>query len=392
MPRRAASVLATSLLARAPQGMAPLAVVLLVEERTGSIAAAGLASGAWGLGVAVGQPLWARPAGRGRAGAWVAAIAAAQSAVVAALALIPWTAAAAGAALAGVGGLLGPPVTSVARTMWPQLAPEPRALDRLFTLDATSQEVIWVAGPAVVGVLVTASGPPAALLATALAGGLGGLWFGRVIARLWRPHPPFGRAAEPLLRQLATPWLALAVMAVGLGTAEVAVPAAAIVEGHRDDAGWLLAVWSLGSLVGGLVAARRPSAADPAGRVAPLFCLIAAGGAATALTWQAGPGWFAGVLFLSGIGLAPALAAVYGVVSRVAPPARRTEAFAIGTTFVLTGLATGAALGGLLSDRSPTLAFSTATVAYLLAATSWWLWRQRTRSTRPSSHTGSAAS
>jgi hypothetical protein len=253
--------------------MAPLALVLLVQERTGSLASAGLASGAWGLGVAVGQPLGARPAGRGRAELVVASVAVAQAGVLAALALGAWTGAGVGIALAGLAGLLGAPVTSVARTLWPRLAPEPRALDRLFTLDATTQEVIWIAGPALVGALLVASGADAALLATAVAGGLGGAWFARTIRPLWHPHPrTHGR--EPFARQLVFPWLALSVMAVGLGLSEVAVPAAAIVDGNRSAAGWLLAVWSLGSLTGGLAAARRPSAADPAERVAPFLLLL----------------------------------------------------------------------------------------------------------------------
>lgn len=371
--------------------MAPLAVVLLVQERTGSLSAAGLASGAWGLGVAVGQPLWARPAGRGRAELVVVPVAVAQACVLAGLALVAWTGAGVGIALAGLAGLLGAPVTSVARTLWPRLAPEPRALDRLFTLDATSQEVIWIAGPALVGALLVTSGSDAALLVTAAAGGLGATWFGRTIRPLWHPHPR-APGAEPFARRLVVPWLALSVMAVGLGLSEVAVPAAAIVDGNRAAAGWLLAVWSLGSLVGGLAAARRPSPGDPAERVAPFLLLLTLGGTLTALVWSTGLGWLALVLFLSGLGLAPALASVYGVVSRTAPASRRTEAFAIGTTVMLTGLALGAAMGGVLSDRTPSLAFTAAAVAYGVAASGWWLWSQRTRSTRPSSQTGSGAS
>jgi MFS family permease len=389
--RLALRVLAASLVARAPQGMAPLALVLVVQERTGSLAAAGLASGAWGLGVAVGQPLWARPASRGRAHRVVAGVAAGQALVLVVLALGAWDTAPVAVALAGLGGLCGAPVTSVARTLWPELAPEPRALDRLFTLDATSQEVVWVAGPAAVGLLVATTGSGSALLATAAAGGAGGLWFARTIRPLWQPHPR-AHGREGFARRLLVPWAALSVMAVGLGLTEVAVPAAAIVDGRRSAAGWLLAVWSLGSLVGGLVAARRPSATDPADRVPRFLLLLTAGGALTAVVWAAGLGWLGLVLFLSGLGLAPALASVYGVVSRTAPAARRTEAFAVGTTFVLTGLAVGAALGGVLAERTPTLAFTAAAAAYAVAAGSWWLWRQRTRSTRPSSQTGSPAS
>lgn len=391
IPRAAVRVMAASLLARAPQGMAPLSLVLLTQERTGSLAAAGAASGAWGLGIAVGQPLWARPAGRGRAGAVVARVAVAQAVVLGALALVPWDSPWPGIAAAGLAGLLGAPVTSVARSLWPDLATGPRALDRLFTVDATAQEVIWIAGPALVGGLVFMSGPAAAALATALAGGLGAWWFARTLAPLWRTHPAV-HGSERFLGRLLVPWLALSVMAVGLGLTEVAVPAVALLEGHRSLAGPLLAGWSLGSMAGGLAAARRPSAAEPAARVTWLLLLLAGSSLLTTATWTAGLGWFALVLFVSGLALAPTLASVYNVVSRTAPASRRTEAFAVGSTFVLTGLATGTALGGALSERSPTDAFLAATAAYASAAAGWWAWRQRTRSTRPSSQTGSPAS
>lgn len=384
-------VLAASLLGRAPQGMAPLSLVLLVQERTGSLAAAGAAAGAWGLGIAIGQPLWARPASRGRAERVVAAVALAQAAVLTLLALVPWTTPAVGIGCAALAGLLGAPITSVARSLWPVLAPDPRALDRLFTVDATAQELVWIAGPALVGGLVAVSGPAAAAAVTAAAGGLGALWFARTIRPLWRPHPAV-HGSQPFLRPLVVPWLAVSVMAVGLGLTEVAVPAVALLEGHRSLAGPLLAGWSIGSLVGGAVAARRPSSADPTRRIARLLLLLAGTSLVTTATWTFGLGWFATALFVSGLGLAPAMAAVYGVVSRLAPDSRRTEAFAVSSTFVLTGLALGTALGGALAEQSPTRALLGASGAYVVAAAGWWAWAHRARSTRPSSHTGSDAS
>ncbi len=391
VPAPALRVLAASLLARAPQGMAPLALILLVQERTSSLTAAGLASGAWGLGVAVGQPLWARPAARGRAGIVIAATAALQAGVLVLVAWLPWSAPAAGIALAGLGGLLGAPITSVARTLWPELAPRPKALDRLFTLDATSQEVIWIAGPALVGLLLAVSGTTAAVVGTAAVGGLGGVWFARTITPIWQPHPaPDGPTG--FARKLVAPWLALAIAALGLGLTEVAVPAAAILDGRRDAAAWLLAVWSVGSLAGGLLAARFPSTTDPALRVPGYLALLAAGSGLTAAIWSAGLGWLAAALFVTGLGLAPTLAALYGVVSRLVPASRRTQAYAVGTTFALAGIAVGSALGGVLSEQAPTWAFGAAGVASAVAAAGWWAWVQRTRSTRPSSHTGSPAS
>ena len=119
------------------------------------------------------------------------------------------------------------------------------------------------------------SGPDAALLAAATCGALGGLVFAWVVRPLWHPHPapesrtPLGAA----LLGLAGPYAALCVMALGLGLVEVGVPAVAILEQNRAASGWLLALWSLGSLVGGLVASRVRWRRGPATSVA-----VAAGG------------------------------------------------------------------------------------------------------------------
>lgn len=376
-----------TLLARAPQGMAPLTLILLTQERTGSLAAGGAASGAWGLGIAVGQPLWARLASRGQAGSLVLRLALGQALVLAALAFVPWSAPVLGVTAAGLAGLLGAPVTSVARTLWPELTDGARSLERLYTLDATAQEVVWIAGPALVGALVAVSGPGAASAVTAAAGAVGAAAFNRAVRPWWRPRTAT-QHAESFLRALLAPWVAVAIMGAGLGLTEVAIPAVALLAGHRSLAGPLAAGWSLGSVVGGLVAARRPSTADPTDRVVRFWLLLAGTGLLTAATWTIGLGWFAVVLFVAGLGLAPAMAAVYGVVARVAPTARRTEAFAVGSTFLLTGMATGTALGGALAERTPTAALLTAAGCFLAASVGWALWAHRTRSTRPSSQTG----
>ncbi len=158
-------------------------------------------------------------------------------------------------AMAGLGGLLAAPVSPVARTLWPQLAEDQHRLDSLFTLDATSQELIFIAGPTTVAVLVSLSGPPAALLAAAACGAIGGLAFAYVVRPIWRPHPRTSGRAR-LGRPLVAPFTVLFLVAFGIGLIEVGVPAAAILDGNRSASGWLLAAWSLGSLVGGVISSR----------------------------------------------------------------------------------------------------------------------------------------
>jgi MFS family permease len=362
-------VLATSIVARLPQGMAPLGVVLLVQERTGSIATAGLAAGAWALAAALGQPLWAGPASRGRAERVIAGTSVGQALVVLFLAVTSIDTSGLLILLAGLGGVLAAPTSPVARTLWPELAADQRQLDALFTLDATTQELIFIAGPAVVAVLVSVGGPAAALSAAAGAGAAGGLLFAYTIRKLWTPSPR--EAGDRLPRRLVIPFVVLFLAALGIGFVEVGVPAAAILDGNRNASGWLLALWSLGSLVGGVVASRITWRGRPADRVAGLLLGLTVGTGVVILTWHFGLGWLGLGLFVAGLTLAPTLAACYGVIGDVTTRQQRTNAFAWAVTFILFGIGVGAAVGGVLSDISPTWAFTAGTVGTLLALTVW---------------------
>jgi MFS family permease len=381
--------LGASLLARVPQGMAPLSLLLLVQQRTGSVAAAGLAAGAWSLGAALGPPLWSRPAGRGRADRVVVAVGLGQALVLFALAGYAGSVIGLWALGATAGGLLTAPASPVARTLWPRLGRDAAHVERLYTLDATAQELVFVAGPALVGLLVAIASPSASLGVAGLVGAIGAVVFSRIIAPLWVPHPRTA-TREPLGRRLWIPWTSLFTLCLGLGVTEVGVPATALLDGHRAAAGPILAVWSLGSLVGGVVSSRRAWGASPAHRARLLFLVLAAAAALVWLAWPLGLGWLTLALFVSGLPLATTLAAVYALIAEVSRESRRTEAFALGNTSVLLGLGLGNAMGGLLSKSDPRHAFATTVGLLLVAAVPTQLYRAR--STRRSSQTGSSDS
>jgi MFS family permease len=365
-----------------PQGLAPLSVVLLAQERTGSIAAAGLAGGAWAIGSAVSQPLWGGFAGRGRAHRVEAGTALSQGAVLLVLAFAAGGSVGAVVALSLLGGLLAAPTSPISRTLWPQLAVDEHHLDSLYTHDATWQELIFIAGPALVGVLVAASGPSASLVAAAAFGVVGAAVFASIIRPLWHPHPePASRVSlARSVAALAGPYAALCAMAFGLGMAEVGVPAVAILSDNRAASGWLLAIWSAGSLVGGLIGARVVWRRSPAQRWPGLMLAVAIGTATTAVGWQFGLGWLGVTLFLAGLALAPTLAAGYGVIGERALPGRRTDAFAWTTTFLLLGIGGGVAVGGVLADFSPTWTFAGGALVTALAAVTAHLWGNPSRS------------
>jgi MFS family permease len=350
--------------------MAPLAIVLLVQDRTQSFAAAGAAVGSWGIASAVSQPLWARPAGRGSASRVVALTSAFQAAVLVGLALSGWTAAPPLVILAGIAGLLAAPTTAVARTLWPALTRDQHELDSLFSLDATSQELIFIAGPALVGAAVAVHGPGAAIVSTAACGAIGGLVFAFVVRPLWQPHPRAGQRGS-LGRGVVVVSAVLFLVTLGVGLVEVGVPAAAILDGRRSASGWLLAVWSVGSLLGGVVSSRIRWQGSPASRLAGLLVGLTVGTTLVIASWHLGLAWLAAALFLAGLALAPTFAASYGVIGDVSSSARRTDAFAFSGMCILLGLGAGAGAGGFLAEVSPTWTFAAGAVVTAVALAAW---------------------
>jgi predicted MFS family arabinose efflux permease len=150
----------------------------------------------------------------------------------------------------------------------------------------------------------------------------------------------------------------------------VTVVAEAEQLGSRALAGPLLALWAVGSIVGGLVFGARASERGPEQRMVGLLALVVAGIAL--LSVATGLVQLAAGMVLAGLGIAPAIACLYLLVDRLAPAGTVTEAFTWVTTAFATGFAVGNALGGTLvqrvgTDRAFLVAASGIAVGALLA-------------------------
>jgi predicted MFS family arabinose efflux permease len=208
-----------------------------------------------------------------------------------------------------------------------------------------------VVGPPLVALLAAAFSPSVAVLGTAALLLVGtGVFAATPVSRAWRPQ---GRAADwagalrsPGIRAvLAT----IVLLASAFGTVDVTVVAGAEQLGSRTLAGPLLALWALGSMVGGLAFGARASGRGPEQRVVGLLALVVAGIAL--LSVATGLVQLAAGMVLAGLGIAPAIACLYLLVDRLAPAGTVTEAFTWVTTAFATGFAVGNALGGTLVQR-----------------------------------------
>ena len=363
-----ARALGTSLLARVGQPAGALAVTLLVVERTGSYASVGLVSACWVVGTGIGSLLWSRLVDRGRS---VRAVLLG-TAVPSALGLVALVTVRSGstpvlAGLTAAAALFTAPVTPVARALWPVLLPDPDARAAMYSLEATVQELVFIVGPALAGAVAALASPSAAVLAAGLVAVAGVISFA-VTPGLDRVA---GGRREPIrldrLRPLVPLVLAGFLLICGLSWVEVGVVGAAGSAGRTEAAGALLAVWSAGSLVGGLVGGARPARHGPARRL--LLLLAGAAAAHALLATASGLLPLAGLLVLAGALVAPALGGIYTLVEQAAPPGAVTQTFAGLAVALLGGAAAGSALAGLVVQaHGPAAAFLVGGVPPALAA------------------------
>jgi MFS family permease len=252
----AVRLLGSALVARLPQGMSALAVLLLVREATHSYALAGLAVGAQALAIAAAAPLLGRAIDR-RGRAYVFTRCTVGYAVTNLLLVVAASLRAPGAALVVLSGATGaslPPVAPAVRALLRDVFSDVTVRESAYALESVSQELIWVAGPLLVAVAVTFFAPGVALLMIASIGLAGTALFVRApLVRDRGPtHTQERRGAALASRGLRVLLGPVALTGLGLGSTEVGLPALALHVGNRSAAGLLLALWSLGSLLGGL--------------------------------------------------------------------------------------------------------------------------------------------
>ncbi|HEY3725757.1 MAG TPA: MFS transporter [Solirubrobacteraceae bacterium] len=364
-------LLASALLGRLPQGMASLAILLLVRGATHSYAAAGLAVGAYALSNAACAPLQGRLVDRfGRV--WVLVPSAiGQAALLVGLTLAADADFGGGAlvVLSGLAGALAPPIAPTVRALLRAVFPDPVQLDSAYALDAVLQEVVWITGPLVVAVVIAVASPSVAVVLCGAVYVAGTCLFvrsplargsdGRRLA-----HERTSALASPELRALLGPML---LMGIGLGAIEVGLPALAIHAGSRPASGLLLALWSVGSMAGGLWYGSRAWRASLASRYRVLL-VLAVVCTAPLIAARSIPAGVIGAL-LAGVTIAPVFSCQYALVSRAVSPGSETEAFTWVSAALIGGLAAGSAIAGATIGAAGISApFAIACLASIVAA------------------------
>jgi len=361
-------LLAANVGARLPLAAVDVVLIIHVHALRGSWAVAGLIGGLHGLSTAVGGvALGATVDRRGQTAVLVAA-GLVSGAALSGLALLPHAVGLTPlAGLAVVAGLAQPPLGACLRALWPSLlGDDPGLLPSAYALESALLELTFIAGPPAFLALAAASSALAlAVIGAALAGGAV-LFAADPVSRAWRPQADPGRrrARGGALRSpgVLTLTVLIGLLGILLGAVEVAVAAVA----SPGVVGPLLALWGLGSLLGGLAAARSARPLGP--RELPWLLLgLAAGHAMLAVSQS--PFALGLLLLVAGLGVAPLFGAANALAAQVALPGTSTEAFSWLTTAVAGGVALGALVGGALADGAgPAPAFAVAGAAAVLGA------------------------
>jgi len=248
-------------------------------------------------------------------------------------------------ALGLLGGLSTPPIQPAVRTIYPKMV-NSRQLTPLFSLDASAQEIIWVAGPVLTTFVATQVSTVAAILLALFFMIGGGIWF---IA-----SPEVGRVRIPRSRRnlgvvLKKPAVLLATVTGFLLIGACASIEAGVVSAFGEkspESGVVLAIFSLGSLIGGLALGHIPI--GPWAMARRIF-IVFVGMSLAAFSLNVW--WLAVTLLIAGIGIAPALAVMFAIVSSSVRFSETAEAYGWVGTGQLIGAALGSAAAGFLIDR-----------------------------------------
>jgi MFS family permease len=379
----AAAPFVASLIGRLPMGAIGLVFILRTHEITGSFAAGGGATAAYALSLGLLAPGLGRLIDLKGQTLVLLAAGALQAAALFAFAALPGDASLPLiVALAALTGASQPPLGATVRSLWNRdLDDHTRHV--LFTGESAVLEGIYIAGPVVIvaGIGGIISIPAAAVACGAFAL-IGTIMFVLTPAsRAWRPEPDrvrglAGALASPGVRTLLA---TMGVLGVGVGVIEVAVPALCERADAPSATGFVFGLWGLGSLIGGAVASRLRAGPDPGRRVIVLLAALAGG--TLPLVLAADVVSLGALIFLAGIAIAPALAAVHSLAGRLAVRGTVTEAYTWLGTGMGAGIAAGAALGGVVVEGAdPHAAFALAAAALAMAAA---VAATRRRSLRP---------
>ena len=348
-------LLVVALFTRMPVGMVGFAMLMFLREALGNFTLAGSAVGINFVAMAAMAPVVGRIIDRH--GPRLPLLVTGTVAPLALLGVLftarsgmPFSAVATCAALAGA---FATPITTLTRTAWRHRFEREDDRRTAFSLDAVMIEINFTLGPAIVAFFLAHASATAgfgfaiAMVVAAWIVFLAGPTLRYFAKSEATDRHMFGPLTEPRL------WLVFMAsfgMTTCFGLLEVGYPAYATALAMPALGGILLSINSLGSALGGAIFGGLNLRAPVERQFACVLGLMAI--PVFLHTVVSGTVGFAIVAFLAGALIAPSIAAQSVLISRLAPAQYATEAFTWSSTFIVSGLGAGMALGGFLVETT----------------------------------------
>ena len=340
---------AASLLGRLPMTMSLLALILVGERATGSLAIGAQLAGVATATAGLAAPLRGRQLDRAGLRVGLRRAAVLTGCVLSAIAVAVQVDVAT-PLLYLLAAVLGGSFSALSGGFRALLVPVVSAddLPRANTLEAVFIEVAFVAGPSLAGLLAIVVGPVGVLLVMAMTA----FASAAITGGLPDVAPSVDRATAPPWRTRGAPPIYLLALLVGacVGLLESALPARAEELGlSAAAAGPLLALTAAGSAVGGLFAAARRNQREHQVRWA-VGLLVALGALLAGLAWTSAVLPLCVMLFVVGAPIAPLNALAALRLQDAISLARLGEGFAMFTAAIMVGAGIGQSITGQLLD------------------------------------------
>ncbi|ALE06523.1 MFS transporter [Arthrobacter sp. ERGS1:01] len=370
LPRLAGtSYIPLGLFARVPLAMLTIGVLTLVTAVSKSYAIGGFAAGAIGIGAAIGAPLIGYLADRLGQKPVLIVSAVVNAVIVAAVVGLAYaiddftTGATVGLlVVALLAGASSPQVGPLSRVRWMALSrklpKEQRGplVDTALSLEGTADEITFVLGPALVGLLASLVAPWLPLVLAAV--------MTISLVTLFAIHPTHTAVAPRragmngnagYVPKDSVNWFKVAVPVAGMlcmgtffGSSQTALTAFTGVHGSVDQAGLMYAVMGASSAFAALSVAYWPATFKHAWRWVLTAALMTAGTAAFLLPGSLGTMII--VLLLVGIPVGPTMVTIFSVGSVIAPPQWMGTVMTALASGIVAGTALGSSIAGSLAQ------------------------------------------
>ena len=356
-----AAVVWSQLLARFAFGMQTITFAILLQNKFHNYTVAGLALGAATLGGAISAPIL----GRWMAVVGIRPVILVTSVIASVCYLLIGFAPVTESLAIGISLLLGlgmPPIQPAARTVYKTLVHDEAGRNTLYSVDAILQEVIWILGPVLATVLIATSNAMVPIVVMAAVQLFGGFWFGLLPMVHEAPIPRSAKKLGSVLRsKLVKVLIAINLLFVGSFSALEIGAVAAVGQG---EAGFVIAMLSIGSVIGGLALGHR--ARSPLALSKQLAVVLL--GDLLIFFSPLDPIWLSICLFISGIGVATAFATIGSIIGKAVELDDSTEVYGWIGSGQNIGYGAGAAVAGIVVDKlNSTTSFAFAAGLDLLA-------------------------